>query len=812
MHANLRRWAAGCEARLIAAAPTVALGLLLAPIFLGLVGAVWLSLTPENSGGDSVPTPTLSFAAWRALLSYPGLGRSIALTITSGLVSCLLSCLLTFWILAHLRANHPLLRVSLPLFLAFPHVALAMGLAFLVAPSGWLLRLFSPWLSGWTLPPDLPLLPHPWGGTLILGLVLKETPFLLLMALAAAAQIECDKRLAIAQSLGYSRACAWIKVLLPALAPLLRRPIAAVLAYSFSTVDMAIVLAPSQPPPLAVLVLRLFQHPAQLYRAQAAAAALLLFALVLAGLALWIATEQGIARTIGRRFITQGARGRGGAGGAYLAASGFGLIAVTTATCLGLLLLWTGALRWPFPHAWPQSFSWGQWPREWIGLWWRSSALAALTAGLALILVLACLENEQRRGRTITQRALWLLYLPLLVPQIVFLLGAHLLWLRLGLVGSWGTLVSAHALFVLPYIFLTLAAPYRRLDARFFTSARCLGAGPGRVFWRLRIPLLRRPLVFATAVGFAVSIGLYLPTVFASAGRFTTLTTEAVVLFSSDDRRALGRLGLLQALTCLPLFAAALRIKPRAKGAGPWHRYMSSAHKTPPLPKDAAAVSPPSRADRQSLEVRNLSISLETPLFARLSFSIAPGEVITCMGASGCGKSSLLAYICGTLSPNFHAHGEVMIGTRRLNNLRPEQRRVGILYQNDLLFPHLCVAENLAFGLPPGIGRRERQRRVRQALIEIGLQDYGDRHPESLSGGQKIRVALLRCLLSAPQALLLDEPFSALDAPLRARMRSLVFAHIRAAALPALLVTHDPADAQAAAGPLLCLDPGPQAS
>jgi putative thiamine transport system ATP-binding protein len=203
-----------------------------------------------------------------------------------------------------------------------------------------------------------------------------------------------------------------------------------------------------------------------------------------------------------------------------------------------------------------------------------------------------------------------------------------------------------------------------------------------------------------------------------------------------------------------------------------------------------------------SLVLRDVALSLGGQgLTTPLSLAVAPGEIATVMGPSGSGKSSLLAYICGTLDPAFTASGEVLLDGADLTALPPEARRVGILFQDDLLFPHLSVAENLAFGLPPAVkGRRARLARAEAALAEADLGGFGTRDPATLSGGQRARVALLRTLLAKPKALLLDEPFSKLDAALRTRIRDFVFAHARAKRLPTLLVTHDPEDAAAAGG------------
>ena len=182
------------------------------------------------------------------------------------------------------------------------------------------------------------------------------------------------------------------------------------------------------------------------------------------------------------------------------------------------------------------------------------------------------------------------------------------------------------------------------------------------------------------------------------------------------------------------------------------------------------------------------------PLLTLPPLRVAPGEVLTLMGPSGCGKSSLLAALAGVLPPGgpIRLTGDILLGTHRLTPLPPQERGVGILFQDDLLFAHLTVAENLMFGMPAHLkGMAARQTRAHEALAEVGLEAQADKLPGALSGGQKARVSLLRALLAEPRALLLDEPFSRLDKPLRAAFRTLVFERLRTQAIPALLVTHD---------------------
>lgn len=208
------------------------------------------------------------------------------------------------------------------------------------------------------------------------------------------------------------------------------------------------------------------------------------------------------------------------------------------------------------------------------------------------------------------------------------------------------------------------------------------------------------------------------------------------------------------------------------------------------------------------LETANLTLRLGSrTLINGLSLSIPGGTVTAVMGPSGSGKSSLLAWLCGTLDPAFSVSGRITLNGRLLDGLPPEQRRVGILFQDDLLFPHLSVGENLAFALPRKFRGQLRRQKAAEALEAIELPAYADHDPARLSGGQRARVALMRTLLAEPEALLLDEPFAKLDHALRDRFRSLVFAHARKRNLPVLLVTHDPADAEAAVGTVITLNP-----
>ena len=181
-------------------------------------------------------------------------------------------------------------------------------------------------------------------------------------------------------------------------------------------------------------------------------------------------------------------------------------------------------------------------------------------------------------------------------------------------------------------------------------------------------------------------------------------------------------------------------------------------------------------------------------LFSGLSLSVARGEMRLVQGASGCGKSTLLGIICGTADAALNWSGDVRLNDRPISALPAEDRRVGLIFQDALLFPHLTVGDNLAFGLAER-HRRERDTAVASALGIAGLEGFGDRDPATLSGGQAARVALMRTLLAEPDALLMDEAFSALDPERRQAFGSFVREQVRLREIPALLVSHDAGDA-----------------
>ncbi|MCU0900931.1 MAG: ABC transporter permease subunit [Cypionkella sp.] len=531
-------------------APGLTLCLLAVPVAAGLIGTL-------------VPAFAQDAAGFRALLDWPGLPRAVALSVGTGLGATLISLVITLLLVASLWGSRvfAVIQQLLAPLLAVPHAAAALGLAFLIAPSGWLARLVSPWATGWTQPPDLLILNDPLGLSLLLGLVSKEVPFLFLMALAALPQTDMARRLNVAQSLGAGRTASFAIAVFPSLYRQLRLPLYAVLAYSMTAVDMAIILGPTRPTSLSAQVVIWMADPNLTGRSTAAAGAVLQLVLVLGALALWAGAER-LGKPVLTRIAFAGPRAHGLDPAARLLAIIAGLLCAG-ALILGLagLALWSFAGLWQFPDAVPANLTLATWTRAAPDLVLTGGVtlgIAALATLMSLALVLACLEAEHRFALTPGAGAIWVLYLPLLVPQVAFLPGLQLAALRSGAEGTVLAVVAAHLIFVLPYVFLSLAPAWRAWDGRIAVAGLALGATPDRVFWRLRLPMLLRPVLTATAVGLAVSIGQYLPTLLIGGGRIETLTTEAVALSSGGNRRLIGAYALLQMVLPALGFALAL--------------------------------------------------------------------------------------------------------------------------------------------------------------------------------------------------------------------------------------------------------------
>ncbi len=540
--------------------PSLTVLVMLGPVAAGLAG----TLAPALGWMPATGAVELSGAPFAQLFGWAGFWDAVRLSLLSGVGATVLSLAIVVAICAAwqgTRTFRAIERLLSPL-LSVPHAAAAFGLAFLLAPSGWIVRAMTPELTGWSRPPDVLIVQDPWGLALMLGLVVKEVPFLMLMTIAALGQAETGRSLLVGRALGYGREKAWLVTVFPRLYAQIRLPVYVVLAYSMSVVDVALILGPNTPPTLAVQVVRWMADPDLAMRLQAAAGAIVQLGLVLGALAAWRLGEIAVGR-LGCRWAQGGGRARSLSAVRGLAVLPGVLAAALLILGLAGLALWSVAGHWSFPHVLPDGLTWLSWERHGhavLSVSGETALIGAVAVLIALVLTIGCLEAEYRYDLRMGAASMWVLYLPLLVPQIAFLPGLQALMLAGGLDAGRGAVIAAHVVFVLPYVFLSLGDPFRAWDRRMGTIAAALGARPDRVLWRVRLPMLLAPVLTAAAVGFAVSVGQYLPTLLVGGGRVPTLTTEAVALASGGDRRAIGVYALVQTAAALLPFALALAL------------------------------------------------------------------------------------------------------------------------------------------------------------------------------------------------------------------------------------------------------------
>ena len=515
------------------------------PILAGLAGTIGpaFGLLPVLGGSH------LTLDHFAELAAQPHLLRSSLISFATAIVTTGVSLVIVMLFTAGYAGTRMFSRIQhlVSPLLAIPHAAAAFGLAFLVAPSGLAMRLVSPGLTGYGSPPDWLVPQDPLGLTMMAGLIVKEMPFLFLVTLAALPQVPLIQARHLSASLGYGRVQGFLISVWPLLYRQIRLPVFAVLAYASSVVDVAMILGPALPAPLAVRITEWMADSDLRMRFLASAGALLQLALTVAAMVTWLALEQ-IGSFLLRRMSVSGVRRTDDRLLRRSACATMALSAVLVFLGLLVLFVWSIAGLWPFPAMLPDSVTLQPWmralPQAGVAIA-TTISLAGSSAAIALLLAIGLMwQGGHRNGHAMGS----VLYLPLIVPQLCFVFGLQILSVSLGFDASFPLLLFVHLIFVLPYVALSLSQPWQALDRRYETLAAGLGKSPLQILLHVRLPMLTRACLTAFAVGFAVSAGLYLPTLLIGAGRIVTITTEAVALSSGGDRRAIGVYALLQTL------------------------------------------------------------------------------------------------------------------------------------------------------------------------------------------------------------------------------------------------------------------------
>lgn len=537
--------------------PPLAILLLSGPILFGLFG----TLVPAFGYLPALGGKAVTLVHFADLFAQPGILRSSLISLATGLMTAAVSVSAVMLFVAGwagTRTFERMLHLVSPL-LSVPHAAAAFGFAFLIAPSGMILRLVSPWFTGFEQPPDVLIVNDRFGLAMMAGLIVKEIPFLLLVALAAMPQVAVAMNRNLTISLGYGRVSGFMFASAPMLYRQIRLAVFAVIAFGTSVVDIAAILGPTTPAPLAVRLVGWMGDPDLSMRFLASAGAVLQLALSAFGILIWLVLER-LLLFVTQAFCERGMRFRPDSLVRWLALATMALSTFTVFAGLAVLGLWSVAGLWPFPDALPQSISLANWintlPRI-AGPLATTLIVAFASALIATAVAVLYLMREDETGRNgQSSMVLALVYLPLIVPQAAFLFGLQLFFLAGGFTPSMPLLIAAHLVFVLPYVLLSLSDPWRAFDRRYEAIAAGFGKRRWRSFLAVRLPMLTRAVLTAAAVGFAVSVGLYLPTLLIGAGRLPTVTTEAVALASGGNRRIIGIYAFLQML--LPVIGFAI--------------------------------------------------------------------------------------------------------------------------------------------------------------------------------------------------------------------------------------------------------------
>ncbi len=500
----------------------------------------------------------VSTLGFQQVFEWQGVERSIALTLFSTLISSYLACVLAFLILQSSWQSRWWNKIEslLSPLLAMPHVAFAIGFAFLFSPTGLGMRLLdAAGVENQSGNQELPLLvKDPYALGLIVMLILKEIPFLLLMSIPILRQLNVEKILKVSASMGYSPNQTWWKAILPQWFKKMRFPMLAVLAYSVSVVDVALILGPTNPPTFAVLVWQWFGDPDLNLLPRAAAGAVVLFGLasILIGFARlveWVICDRC------NRWQYQGRFSIPFAGKSFFTA-----IVTLTVIMIPLMVIWSFAQRWRFPDLLPTKYSARFWEFEWQGVMThlnQTLMLAVVSAAIALTLALVAHEYRVKHRWSVPG---YIIAIPMLIPQLSILFGLQTMTLFINADAYWFWVCWAHVFFAFPYVYLSLDGPWRSFDMGLMKVAASLGKSPLRAWIKVKMPLLLPAIILAWAVGISVSLAQYLPTLMLGAGRVSTITTEAVALSSGFDRRVTAIYALVQAVLPLIFFSLAIAV------------------------------------------------------------------------------------------------------------------------------------------------------------------------------------------------------------------------------------------------------------
>ena len=518
--------------------------LLCIPVLAGLVGVIF----PALGYFPAIGANSFSLDVFRTLFALDDIWHMVWLSLFTGVGSTLLAMAGAFLLLATFYQSSWLEKVQglLSPFLVFPHAAAAIALLFVLSPSGIFARLMV--LGGDDAPPAAGSSFFPYdefGFSVLLALSLKELPFIILMALSVMSQPLIKKKLLgyvnVGSSLGYSPTASFFKLVAPSIFTQIKLPILAVLVFATSNVEIPLILGSNNPSTLAVAIMHWFNHIDLSMRLLASSAAVLQVAVSGVVLLLFFAVEH-FLMYLGKQSLIKGRRH---GADALVRGIGYGIVSlyvILISTVIYAVVMYSIAKHWSFPALLPEGVTFLHWGTALEALATplvNSLLLGMLVSTSAMLLVLFTLESEQLKpaARHANSAFSISLFLPLLVPGVAFLYG--LVWFQQLVLQNavWFHTYIAHMVYVVPYVFLSMAVAYRKFDNRYAMVAQSLGKTPWQVFYRIKLPLMLNAILVAWALGLAISFSQYLPTLLASGGTIATITTEAVASVSGSSTR-----------------------------------------------------------------------------------------------------------------------------------------------------------------------------------------------------------------------------------------------------------------------------------
>ena len=518
--------------------------LLCIPVLAGLVGVIF----PALGYFPAIGANSFSLDVFRTLFALDDIWHMVWLSLFTGVGSTLMAMAGAFLLLATFYQSSWLEKVQglLSPFLVFPHAAAAIALLFVLSPSGIFARLMV--LGGDDAPPAAGSSFFPYdefGFSVLLALSLKELPFIILMALSVMSQPLIKKKLLgyvnVGASLGYSPTASFFKLVAPSIFTQIKLPILAVLVFATSNVEIPLILGSNNPSTLAVAIMHWFNHIDLSMRLLASGAAVLQVAVSGVALLLFFAVEH-FLMYLGKQSLIKGRRH---GADALVRGIGYGIVSlyvILISTVIYAVVMYSIAKHWSFPALLPEGVTFLHWGTALEALATplvNSLLLGMLVSTSAMLLVLFTLESEQLKpaARHANSAFSISLFLPLLVPGVAFLYG--LVWFQQLVLQNavWFHTYIAHMVYVVPYVFLSMAVAYRKFDNRYAMVAQSLGKTPWQVFYRIKLPLMLNAILVAWALGLAISFSQYLPTLLASGGTIATITTEAVASVSGSSTR-----------------------------------------------------------------------------------------------------------------------------------------------------------------------------------------------------------------------------------------------------------------------------------